>query len=192
MALLSARDWRVIGLGSMVLGPILFFGHALPAVLGWEARARVSAHELHQELRRAEHAATMLPEALDSLENRARRLEDLAPALLPGRTRTAAGSALGGLLSAAAVESHLQVGSTRILLDSIANRTFARVRVQLDGEGSLEAAVEFLRRLEESQHLLAVRRLSVSQNPPGGALDRVDVLKIEMIIEGLALLRSEQ
>ena len=187
---LSPRDRRVLLLGGAVIALLLLFTRGLPAWRRWSAGSRAAAER--QLGREADARASLraLRATVDSAEARRDRLGRLAAALLDGESSAAAGATLASILTGAAARAGVRLGSVQVQPDTAAAGTFTRVAVRADATGDLQGVTELLRYLEGVPELLAVREISLTQPDAGGAPDRPESLQLELVVQGLALVRA--
>jgi hypothetical protein len=184
---ISGRDRRTLVTGAIVIVLLVVLGRGLPAWRRWDAGVRASAAEMAAEAARAEQTVRMLAPALDSLQARRTRLVTLGRGVLDGGSTAASGAALASLVSGAAARAGVQIGSVQVRPDTAGAGTFMRIGVRADGTGDLPAIVRMLAMLEGAPELLAVRALSVTQPAPGGPPEQPEALRMEISVEGLAL-----
>jgi hypothetical protein len=184
---LSARERRTLVGGAIVAAVLVLFTRGVPAWRRWDADARGSAREMTAALARARSDVRTRPAMLDSLEQREARLIAYAPMLLEGETHIAAGAALASLVSGAAAQAGVVVGSVQLRPDTAKGRGFTRVRVQADGTGDLPSVTRWLAALEQDATLLSIQGLSITQPDAGGPAERPEVLRVEITVEALAL-----
>jgi Tfp pilus assembly protein PilO len=186
---LTRRDRAALLAGVVVIGGLLGYVRGVPSWRAWEETARGSALELRAELASARASAGDLAAAIDSLEARRDRFVALAPALLDGDTPAAAGAALASRLAGAAAKSGVRLGAVQVRPDTAARGTFTRVRARVDAVGDVPAVARFVADLESGPELLAIRELSVNQPDAGGPAERPETLRMEITVEGMALIR---
>ncbi|HEU0013975.1 MAG TPA: type II secretion system protein GspM [Longimicrobium sp.] len=192
IARMSDRDRRVLVMGAIAIALMLLLTRGLPAWRRWDRDARAAAAEMAAEAARAEAGVRRLPAALDSLQARKARLVALGQSLLDGDTPAAAGATLASLVTGAAARAGVQTGSVQVRPDTTAGATFSRIRVSADGVGDLPAITRMLTLLEGAPELLAVRALAITQPDAGGPADRAESLRVEITVEGLALVRVKR
>jgi hypothetical protein len=187
MLRMSRRDRRALLVGGLSVPGLLFGARGLPALHRWQSEARSSAVELSAELARAGRELEMLPAALDTLEARNQRFVLLAPALLPGDSPAAAGGALASWIASTASQAGADIGAVYMEVDTGGTGVFTRVSVNADLTGDITGVTRFLAALEAGPMLLAFRELSIDQ--PDAALpdDRMEALRVRLVLEGLAL-----
>lgn len=189
---LSRRDRRTLLVGGAVIFVVLLVFRGLPAWRRWDADARASGAELVEAAARAEADVRSLPTLADSVAAREERLVALAPRVLDGGTPAAAGASLASLVSGAAARAHVALGTVQVQPDTATTGTFARVTVRGDATGDLPGIARMLALLEGGPELLAVREVSITQPDAGGPADRVETLRLEFAVQGLALRRSAE
>ncbi len=183
---LDPRLVRLAGAAALLLAT----ARGVPAWARWNEEASLTAAERVAEARDAEAAARALPALRDSAEARRARLAALAPMLLNGESPAAAAASLAALVSGATARTGVQAGSVEPLRpDSADAGTFVRVRVRGDASGPLPALLAFLAALEGAPELLSVREWSILQPNAGGPAELPENLRVEFVLEGLALPR---
>lgn len=134
----------------------------------------------------------MAREVADSLRARNARYLALAPALLDGDTPAAAAATLAGLVSGAASGAQVRMGAIQLRIDTTARGAFVRVGVRADATGDVEGITGMLATLERGPEVLVFRELAITQPEPGAGDDRPEALRVELVVEGLAVRRREQ
>ena len=188
---LSDRDRRTLIVGTVVIVLLVLLSRGIPAWRRWDADVRASAAEMSVEAARAEQTVRLLPPALDSLQARRARLAALGRGVLEGESTAASGAALASLVSGAAARAGVEIGSVQVRPDTAGAGTFMRIGVRADGTGDLPAITRMLALLEGAPELLAVRALSITQPAPGGPAEQPEALRMEIDVQGLALVRRE-
>lgn len=186
-ATLSRRDRRTLLLGGAVVALVLLAFRGVPAWRRWDADARASGTELVTATARAQADVRSLPALADSVAAREKRLVALAPLVLDGSTPAAAGASLASLVSGAAARANVALGTVQLQPDTATTGTFVGVTVRGDATGDLPGIARMLALLEGGPELLAVREVSITQPEPGGPADRVETLRLEFAVQGLAL-----
>jgi hypothetical protein len=184
---MSARDRRVLVLGIATITLVVGGGRGLPAWREWYAGSRASAAQLRGELARAEESLRHSAVTRDSLAARKRRLVALLALLAGGETPQMAGAGLASSVASAAEAAGVRVGTVQVRPDSAGRNVFTRVAVRADVTGDVRGVAAFLGALEQDATLLAVRELVVSQPEPAAPADRAEALRVELLVEGLAL-----
>jgi len=186
---LSRRDRRVLLLGVAIVMTLLLGARGIPAWLGWQREARAGAAELHAEAARALASVRGAASTHDSLIAREVRYLALVPGLLEGDSPASAAAALSSLLSGAAETEGVRVGSLQLRRDSTSRGAFTRVAVQASLIGDIRSLTSMLTALEQGPELLAIRELSVTQPDVSAGDDRPEMLRVELLVEGLVLNR---
>lgn len=184
---LSDRDRRTLVGGIAIVLALVLFSRGLPAWRRWDANTRASAAEMAAEAAEAQSTVRRLPASLDSLQARRERYVALGRGILDGESPAAAGASLASLVSGAAARAGVQIGSVQVRPDSAGAGTFMRIAVQADGTGDLPAIVRMLGMLEGGRELLAIRQVSITQPTPGGPAEQAEALRLDLTVDGLAL-----
>ena len=187
MIALARRERRTLLAGGAVVSLLLVAFRGVPAWRRWDADARASGAELVAAAAGARADVRSLPALGDSVEARDRRLVALAPRILDGSTPAAAGASLASLVSGAAARANVALGTVQVQPDTAAAGTFVRVTVHGDATGDLPGIARMLALLEGGPELLMVREVSITQPDAGGPADRVETLRLEFAVQGLAL-----
>ena len=184
---ISPHDRRVL-LGGLTAVGLLLGGSRLGArALAWSAGTRTAAASLVAELAREEESIRARSLTQDSLVARRVRLATMDSAVLDGESPPLAAASLAELMSDAAEDSRLQIGSLQVHADSTARETFARVQVQASIIGDLAQVVGFLSRIESGPELLAIRELTLSASPDqSSSIAKREVIRADLLVEGLA------
>lgn len=185
---ISRRDWHTLAAGTILIGVILGYTRGIPAWRAWDGSVRASAVEMRAELAAAEDAAGRLAPALDSLQARRDRFVALAPALLDGDTPAEASAALSARLAAAGVRARVRMGAAQVRADTARAGTFTRIHARVDAIGDLPGLTRLLTDLEGGPELLAIREVFINQPDAGGPAERPETLRVEITVQGLALL----
>jgi hypothetical protein len=82
----------------------------------------------------------------------------------------------------------VKVGSVQLRADSAFTADgFARVAVRLNATGDVTGLATLLGALEGDSLLIAVRELVVNQPEPAAPSTKLETLRFEMLVEGLAM-----
>ena len=189
---LSPRDRRTLLGGVGVIVAIAAVGRGLPAWRRWAAETRQGSAELVAETERAR--ATVRDERVvrDSLAARNARFLALAPRLLPGTTPATSAANLAAMVSGAAIVANVRVESLELQADSGGTDAFNRVAVRASLVGDVRGLMTVLATLERGPALLAVREMTITQTEQAASEDRAEVLRSEIVVEGLALAEREE
>ncbi|WP_420127345.1 type II secretion system protein GspM [Longimicrobium sp.] len=188
---LSGRDRRTLAAGAIVILVLVVLSRGVPAWRRWDAGVRASAAEMAAEAARAEQTVRLLPASLDSLEARRGRFVTVGGGVLEGESAAASGAALASLVSGAAGRAGVQMGSVQLHSDTASAGTFLRIGVRADATGDLPALTRMLALLEGAPELLAVREIAITQPIPGGPAEQAEALRMEITVQGLALVRRD-
>jgi hypothetical protein len=184
---LGHRDRRALYIGFMSVSILIVLSRGVPFWLSWTRAVREDARATTRELSSADalmHAQRMLT---DSLSARGDRLVSVVPAFLSGTSPEAAGAALAGVISQAATDSRVEMGSMEIRADSLGSGEVARVSVRAVASGDVSGVMEMLATIEAAPQLLAVHSLEIDQPEPDATLATMERLQITLVVEGLLL-----
>lgn len=186
-ASLAPRDRRVLAIGAITVTLLVAGTKGIPAWRSWVRDTRAEAAELAREAARAQGSVAMAGALRDSLSARRARLEELAPSVVEGDTPAVAAGALAELLSNAAAESNVRLGSVQLRTDTTSRATFSRVGLRADFTGDIIGVASMLYLLEGGAELLSIRELSITQPEPAAGNDRPEALRVSLLVEGLML-----
>lgn len=184
---MSARDRRALVVGVISISALVILSRGLPAWRGWRRAAHEGAIAATTDLGRARSLLSMSSAISDSLAARNDRFLALAPALLGGESPAAAGATLAGLVSGAAATSGVRLGAVQIRPDTASSATFTRISVRADATSDISGVTKMLATLERGPTLLAIRSISIDQSEPAATSDRMEALRVTIVVEGLML-----
>ena len=189
---LSPRDRRTLLLGALGIATILLCTRVAPRTLRWRHDVAERSTTVIADAARAAVAARMLPVLRDSLVARLVRRAELDSAELEAPSRPAAAAALAELVSDAAEETQVQLGSVRLesVADSGSHVNPVKVGIRASLTADLADLAQFLAAVERGPRLLAIRELSIAQPDMALPSDRSEVLRVELLIEALARIRG--
>lgn len=188
-ATLSGRERRVVLVGVGVLIVAVTALRVIPAWREWVADTRAVAAVSVAELERTRRGIAAVPRLRDSLLVRNDRYLALAPSILTGSSSGGIAADLASLVSGAAAGAGIELGAISIRPDTTKDRVFSRPSVKGDARGDIMGLARFLAAVEGGSTILVVRQLAVTQPEPGAPGDRAEALRIEFVIEGIALER---
>ena len=81
----------------------------------------------------------------------------------------------------------MRLGAVQIRPDTAGSETFTRISVRADAMGDVAGVTKMLATLERGPTLLAVRSLSIDQSEPAATSDRMESLRVSIVVEGLML-----
>jgi hypothetical protein len=189
----STRDRRVLLSGMGVIGFLIVISKGVPAWRDWVAEARAGAVEQVRAASDADALVHRAKAARDTLAVRNTRYVGLAPALVPGNTTAEASAALASIVSGAASAAGVKLGAVQLRApaDTGGRRTFVRVSVHTDVIGDIRGVAAMLASLERGPVRLRVRDLTVTQPDVAAPGDRVEALRAELTVEGLAMAKHQ-
>jgi hypothetical protein len=186
---ITSRDRRAVLIGAGVIGSLGLLARGVPAWRTWVSDARAGVVEQERAASDADGLVARAREVRDTLAARNARYVALAPALVAGRTPAAASATLASIVSTAASGAGVKLGTVQLrpVTDTGARRTFVRVGVHADMIGDVAGLTTLLASLERRPVRLRVGEITVTQPDAAAPGDRVEALRIELTIEGLAL-----
>ena len=187
---MASRDRRTLAVGVSVIATLFAIARGVPAAREWERAQRSSAESATEQLARTRAGLKALPTLRDSLRARLNRLSALDSMLATGTSATAAAAGLAAMLEDLSAEDGLKIVALQIRPDTLVVRSLAQVAVRITGTSDVNGLAAFLRDIEGSERTLVVRELSVSQPEPVAPESKPEALRIEMLVEGLALIQQ--
>jgi len=187
LASLSPRERRTVIGGGVLLGVAVVCLRIGPLWWQWTGTSRAEAAVAVAELADARASVVALSSSRDSLAARNARYLALAPAILAGRTPGAVGAALASAVFGAAAGAGMEVGAITIRPDTSRASFFTRPSVRGDARGDIAGLTRFLVALERGPLILVLRQLSVSQPDAGAPADHAESLRVEFVVEAIAL-----
>lgn len=184
---MSARDRKVLVLGASVCAALIVATRGAPAALRWSAESRANGAQLVAESERARECVGRAKETRDSLRARGARYYALGQSLLQGESVAVGGGALASLVSDAAAEANVRLGSVQVRTDTAGAGAFTTVGVRATATGDIRGIAALLKTLEGGPAMLAVRELSVTQPEPAAGDERPEVLQVQLLVEGIML-----
>jgi hypothetical protein len=153
------------------------------------SEARAGARE---QVRAAADADALVADSRatrDTLAARNARYVALAPALVAGNTPAEASAMLASVVSGVVSAAGVKLGAVQLrpVVDTGGRHAFVRVGVHADVVGDVAGVMTLLASLEHGPLRLRVRDLTVTQSDAASPGDRVEVLRAELTVEGLAL-----
>jgi hypothetical protein len=189
--MISGRDRRLLIFGGTTIVALITLARGLPALREWERRKLAEAGALAADLAAARDGRRALPMLRDSLAARRTRLAALDSTLLTGVSPAAAAAELTAFIERCAADARLTVGALQIYSDSARPGTIARVRVRVAGVTDVTGLAAFVRAVEGADTPLVVRELVVVQPDPAGPDSKPETLRIEALVEGIAMIRRD-
>jgi hypothetical protein len=132
----------------------------------------------------------------DSLSKRTARAQALTSMVVGGGDPANAAASLATVISDAAIDAGVKLGAVQPRVDSEPRtlgtrhermpQAYAVISAQGDAIGDVVSLTQFLAELEHGPMLLAVRDLSITQAEPAATSDRMETLRAEFTIVGLA------
>jgi hypothetical protein len=191
---ISARDRRTLLVGVGIIGALVTLTRGVPAWRAWVAEARAGAEEQVRAVADADALVAGARAARDTLALRDARYVALAPALIGGDTPAEASATLASLVSSAASVVGVKLGAVQLrpVADTGARRAFVRIGVHADVVGDITGITTLLAGFEHGPLHLRVRDMTVTQPDAASPSDRVEALKADFTVEGLALAHARK
>jgi hypothetical protein len=196
--MIAPRDRRALSVGALAIAGAFMVTRGVPALRQWSEASVSSAREVVAEASRAEASIRAASASEDTMRARSERFVALAPALLDGANPATAGATLASLISGVAAAADAKLGSVQVRTDATprhssgaARRTFARVSVRASLTADVRGLSKILLALERGLTMLAVDELAVTQPEPGGDATRPEMLQVELVVGGLALVQRK-
>jgi hypothetical protein len=185
----ASRDRRTLALGAAVVASLILLAKGVPAWRTWLAEARASADEQTRAATDADALLTRTRVERDTLAVRNARYIGLAPALVAGNTRGEASATLASVVSGAASAAGVKLGAVQLrpAADTGGRGAFVRVSVHADIVGDIHGITAMLTSLERGPLRLRVREVAVTQPDAAAPADRVEALRMDLTVEGLAM-----
>ncbi|HXB23554.1 MAG TPA: GspMb/PilO family protein [Gemmatimonadaceae bacterium] len=191
--MLSSRDRRTLFIGVGVIGSVVALSKGVPIWHDWVADAKAGAIEQTRAAADADALVAHAKSLRDTLNARNARYVSLAPELVAGNTAAEASATLASLVSGAASAAGVKLGAVqlRTSADTGALRAFVRVSVHADVVGDIHGVTTLLATLERGPTHLRVRELTVTQPDAIAPGDRVEALRADLTVEGLAMAKHQ-
>jgi hypothetical protein len=189
---ISGRDRRTLIVGCATLVLLIGASRGAPALRDALARRVAIQAALRRRLAAARAAGRMMPALRDSLVARRTRLAALNAHVITASTPAAASAMLGALVERIADDANIKVSSLDLRSDSVAKSSTTRLSLRMTAEGDAAGLGTFLTAVEQRPEAMVVRQLSISQGDATASDDRVEVLRFDVTIDGLALVSADR
>ncbi len=189
MAAITVRDRRTLVLGAVLIAALAAVARGIPAVRRWNDARQADAGTVVEQLALARRATRLLPALRDSLRCRNERLADLDSSLIVGSSAAVATASLASVLEDIADDAQVKIGALQMRTDTTTRPGLTRVAIRITGVADVAGLAAFMRAVEGGERLLAVRELAITQSEPGAPASKPEALRIDMLIEGLSLIR---
>ena len=188
---LSPRDRRTLIVGALVLLPLLLGGKALPAALEWQQRQMADAALMVRKVVELRASRRSLPALRDTLIARRARLASVDSLLVTGISPASAAAELASLVESLADSARIKIGYLQLKADSGSKGPITAISVRLNGLADVGGLAALLRAVEGNNRPMIVRELSVVPADPAGSDTRPEVLRVDLLVEGLARVVAE-
>jgi hypothetical protein len=182
---LSTQDRRMLAIGVVAMAVLVGGGRGVPVLLRWTRDRRASAASVVEATARAEASVRQSRETQALLGVARTRLAAYDSATLTGSSPATAGAALAEIVSDAASDAEITLGSVQLRGDSISRTALTRVAARASVSGDLNGIALFLETLEGVPELLAIRELSITQSGQAGVPGQPETLRAELLVEGV-------
>ena len=186
MSSLSSRELRTVLGGTLAIAMLLTVSRGLPAALDWRRAALNASTSLVRQAADAEQSVDNLKATRDSVVARLARLASVDSAFVDGESPPLAAAAFAEYVADVAEVSSAQLGSVQAGADTAGRGPFVTVTVRTSASGDLASIVRLITGLESGPVLVAIRELAVTQQQSTPAPNAAEVLRAELVIEGLA------
>ncbi len=188
---LSPRDRRTLIVGALVLLPLFLGGKALPVALEWQHRQTTDAATMVRKVVELRASLRSLPTLRDTLIARRERVTRVDSLLLMSGSLASAAAELASLVESLADSSRIKIGYLQLKVDTGSRVPIAAIGVRLNGMSDVGGLASFVRAVEEGVRPLIVRELSVVPADPAGSDAKPEVLRVDLLVEGLARVVAE-
>jgi hypothetical protein len=185
LSALSPRDRRALVIGIASIGGLVVVGRVVPAWRVWETATVSSASEAARSAARDQVLARNARAIHDSLAARKGRLTALAPSWLEGDSPAAAGAGLAALVTRAATDAAMTLGTVDIRTDSVGHEAFVPVHVRLSLNGDIQGLATMLAALDRGPVAMRVASLAVQGGDPAAPAQRPEILHADLTIDAL-------
>ena len=188
---ISPRDRRTLGIGMGLIAVLVTLSRGVPAMRLRLADQAARDAALRERLVSLREAQRQIGPMRDSLRVRRIRLAELNAHLIGASTPTAAAAMLGAIVERIAADAEVKVGSLELRADSSSRATVVRLTLRLSAEGDVFGLATFLSAVERQAEPMTVRTITASASDPLSGDDRAEVVRFDLIIDGLAVLTTE-
>jgi hypothetical protein len=189
---LSARDRRTLIVGGSLVGTLFVLGRGLPLLTQWQSAQIAEAAPLTSDLAAARAGARLMPLLRDTLRVRQARLAALDSSILSGATPSAAAAGLASAVQDIADESSVKISAMQLQADSAGPGALVHVGVRVTAMADVYGLLSLMRAIEGGTQLLAVRELAVTQPEPAAPANKIESLRLDMTVVGLARIAAEK
>jgi hypothetical protein len=137
MTALQRRDQRALMAGAGIIFMLVLVVRAVPAWMSWREQTRAEAIESSQRLAETSALIDSLPQMLDSLEARTRRVRTLGTQLIGGAAAAEAAAGMTGLIGEIARTSQMRLDVVTVRVDSSRSRELPAMTVEVQGIGDV-------------------------------------------------------
>ena len=110
---------------------------------------------------------------------------------LTGSSPASAAAELASLVESLADSARIKIGYLQLKADSGSKAPITAISVRLNGLADVGGLAALLRAVEGNNRPMIVRELSVVPADPAGSDTRPEVLRVDLLVEGLARVVAE-
>ena len=186
----GSRDRRALMVGAASIAVVLAFGRGMPSLMRRTTASQQEAAEMRAELARARgdlaDSASLAGEV-----NRARSAwSSYESSAIDAPTLASAAGTLGAIISVAAEEAGLAVGSMSMSLDTSDARV-SRLSARIQCSGDLSAVAGFLAAIEAGTPALFVPSVAITRSEIGTQAGGPEHLAMDVTVNGFHLASRE-
>lgn len=183
---MTNRDRRTLILGAGAIACLFTVAKGFPRIVAWERDRAIASARANQRLAEASIGPRELGAARDSLAARRRRLAAIDSALPAAETASEAVARLASTLGDLADSCSVRVSAIQLRPDSATSSGITEVSARLNGVADVAGLASFLRAMAASENPLVVRELSVTAPEPSAPPSRVEALRFDVLVAGIA------
>jgi hypothetical protein len=182
---LRARDRRALLLGLLVIGGLWAALRGLPSLAAWRVREIDRASALRAQSTRAAAVLAQVARPAGSVAASA----GFDALVFQARTLAEASSELAALITEHAEAMGVQLSVLEPRVDSAGNSLLSRVRVRCEGQSDITGVAGLLALIESEERVIRIPRLGIVASNPQDEDTVPELLRIEMVVEALVLVR---
>ena len=183
---MTNRDRRTLILGASAITCLFTFAKGVPRMVAWERDRAIALARANRVLAEASVDPRELRAARDSLAARRGRLVAIDSALPVAATASEAVARLASTLGDLADSCLVRVSAIQLRPDSMTSNGITEVSARLNGVADVAGLASLLHAIAASENPLVVRELSVTAPEPTAPPTRVEALRFDVLVAGLA------
>lgn len=190
MSGINARDRRVAVSGAVMVGCLVAIARGVPVYEEWERDRQAVVADAASELEKGRDALENAGRIADSLRARRSLVQREEARLLSASSPAALAAALAARLELDADDAGDKVNSIQLRADTVVRHPLNRIGVRLSLNGDVRGLAAFIRLVEVDSAIAVVRELTVTQPEPAGPETKPEVLRIDVLVEALGIIRD--